>query len=142
MNLLLLINYYCHTLSKNRSMAVRRDPRKGIKMSKEQITVLLACSADGYKLKRLVIAKAENPHCFCGIINKAWLPVIYRANKKAWMKIILFKEQLERLNAHMKLQKRNILLFVDNCSAHLSNVKLVFLPPNTTLRPHAVSLPM
>ena len=50
MNLLLLINYYCHTLSKNRSMAVRHDPRKGIKMSKEQITVLLACSADGYKL--------------------------------------------------------------------------------------------
>ena len=61
MNLLLLINYYCHTLSKYRSMAVRRDPRKGIKMSKEQITVLLVCSADGDKLKRLVIAKAENP---------------------------------------------------------------------------------
>ena len=38
----------------------------------------------------------------------------------------------------MKLQGRKILLFVDNCSAHphvdLSNVNLMFLPPNTTSR--------
>ncbi|KAI0242354.1 hypothetical protein LSAT2_013946 [Lamellibrachia satsuma] len=38
----------------------------------------------------------------------------------------------------MKGQKRNILMFVDNCGAHpdvkLSNIKLVFLPPNTTSR--------
>ena len=36
----------------------------------------------------------------------------------------------------MKLKGRKILLLVDNCPAHpemtLSNVKIVFLPPNTT----------
>ena len=93
--------------------------------------------SDGDKLKPLVIAKSENPRCFRGI-TKAALPVIYRANKKAWMTTILFKEWLERLNGQMQLQHRNILLFVDNCGAHpavhLSNIKIVFLPPNTTSR--------
>ena len=38
----------------------------------------------------------------------------------------------------MKIQKRKILLLIDNCPAHppvtASNVRLVFLPPNTTSR--------
>lgn len=38
----------------------------------------------------------------------------------------------------MKMQKRNVLLLLDNCTAHvaavgnLSNIKCVFFPPNTT----------
>ena len=121
----------------NRSMVLHDDHRKGIKTSKERITVLLGCSAAGDKLKPLVIGKAENPRCFHGT-DKASLPVTYRANRKAWMTTILFQEWLERLNSAMKLQRREILMFVDNCSAHpateLSNIKLVFLPPNTTSR--------
>ena len=119
----------------NRSMVLHDDPRKGIKTSKERITVLLACSAAGHKLKPLVIGNADNPRCFRGT-DKASLPVTYRANRKAWMTSILFQEWLERINSAMKLQRREILMFVDNCSAHpateLSNIKLVFLPPNTT----------
>ena len=41
------------------------------------------------------------------------------------------------MNIKMKSENRSISLFVDNCSAHphvRSNVKLVFLPPNTTSR--------
>ena len=42
------------------------------------------------------------------------------------------------INNKMKIQKRKILLLIDNCPAHppvtASNVKLVFLPPNTTSR--------
>ena len=34
------------------------------------------------------------------------------------MTSVLFKEWLEKLNSKMKLQGRNILLFVDNCGAH------------------------
>ena len=56
------------------------------------------------------------------------------------MTLVLFKEWVERLNGQMQLQKRNILLLVDNCAAHpdveVSNVKLVFLPLNTTSRLH------
>ena len=56
----------------NRSKVVRDDPRKGIKTSKERITVLLACSAAGEKLTPLVIGKAERPRCFRGV-DKATL---------------------------------------------------------------------
>ena len=69
-------------------------------------------------------------------MDKALLPVMYRANKKAWMTFVLFREWCDRINSQMRLQRRKILMFVDNCSAHppiaISNVKLVFLPPNTT----------
>ena len=48
----------------------------------------------------------------------------------------LFTEWLQALNNKMTAQGRHILLFVDNCSAHpplpLSNIKIVFLPKNTT----------
>ena len=121
----------------SRSMVIKGDPRKGIKTSKDRITVLLACSAAGEKLTPLVIGKAANPRCFRGV-DKALIPVTYRSNRKAWMTGVLFSEWLERLNAKVKAQKRNILMFLDNCGAHpklqFSNIKLVFLPPNTTSR--------
>ena len=48
----------------------------------------------------------------------------------------LFQQWLDKLNSKMKRESRSILLFVDNCTSHpdlqFSNVKLVFLPPNTT----------
>ena len=106
--------YYCAL--PERSMVVRGDPRKGIKTSKERVTVLLACSAAGEKLKPLLIGKSVKPWCFKGI-DKVALPVTYRANRKAWMTGILFKEWLDKLNNSMKVQGRNILLFVDNYAA-------------------------
>ena len=66
----------------NRSMVIKGDPRKGIKTSKEWITVLLACSAASERQTPLVIGKAVNPMCFWGV-DKALLPVTYRANRKA-----------------------------------------------------------
>ena len=115
----------------SRSMVIKGDPQKGIKTSKDRITVLLACSAAGEKLTPLVIGKAANLRCFRGV-DKALLPGTYRSNRKAWMTSVLFSEWLERLNAKVKAQKRNILMFLDNCGAHpklqFSNIKLVFLP--------------
>ena len=117
------------------SMVVRGDPRKGIKTSKKRVTVLLTCYAAGEKLKPLLIGKSLKPRCFKGI-DKAALPVMYHANRKALMMSVLVKEWLDKLNSKMKLQGRNILLFVDHCGAHpevkLTNGKMVFLPPNTT----------
>ncbi len=64
--------------------------------------------------------------------NLATLPVTYYANRKAWVTGDLFN----LINNQMKRQNRDILLFIDNCATHpdvtLSNVKLRFLPPNTT----------
>ena len=121
----------------NKSYVVKGDKCSSGKNSKERLTVLLACSAAGEKLKPLVIGKSENPRCFRGH-KPSSLPVTYKWNKKAWMTSEIFREWINILNNKMRIQKRKILLLIDNCAAHppvqASNVKLVFLPPNTTSR--------
>ena len=87
-------------------------------------------------LKLAVIGNAQNPRCFKHK-SKSALPVYWMANKKAWMTSKFFKETLERLNRKMASEGRRILLFIDNAPSHppdltFSNIKLVFLPANTT----------
>lgn len=107
----------------------------GGKLSKERLTILLCCFADGKFEKPLVIGKSLNPRCFKGC-KKDNLPVSWYSNKKAWMTGSIMEQFLIQLNKKMIIQKRHILLFLDNASSHpnlnLSNVQLVFLPPNTT----------
>ena len=106
----------------------------GCKVPKERVTLLIVANMDGSEqLDPLVIGKAKQPVCF----KNAHIPLKYTSNKNAWMTAEIWREWLFQLNASMKLKKRHIILFVDNCSAHkndqvLSNVKLEFLPPNTT----------
>lgn len=108
---------------------------QGGKRSKERVTVLVCCSATGEKLTPLVIGSSKNPCCFK---NPLTLPVQYVANKRAWMTNDIWHRWLDDLNHKMKEQGCHILLFIDNCSAHtdlyFTNVKLVYLPPNTTPR--------
>ena len=98
---------------------------------------MAACSATGEKLPLLVIGKSENPRCFRGY-EKASLGVRWEANKKAWMTTDIFRKWLTHLNNSMSRAGRHILLLLDNCPAHpdlqFSNIKLVFLPKNTTSR--------
>ena len=118
----------------NKSMTVKGQTNRGGKNSKERLSVLLCCSATGEKIKPFIIGKSQHPRCFRGKI----IPNNYAANKKSWMTSALFKMWLDRLNNKMKAEGRNILLFLDRCTAHpdveLSHVKLRFLPPNTTAR--------
>ncbi|GFV82661.1 tigger transposable element-derived protein 6 [Trichonephila clavipes] len=77
------------------------------------------------KLTPLAIGKSAKPRCFKGTNS---FPTKYRSNKKALMTTELFNEWLVSLNSDMKIEKRNILLFLDNCTVHnnappLSNVK-------------------
>lgn len=90
------------------------------------------------KRKLIVIGKSARPRCFK---NVASLPVTYFANKKAWMTNVIFKTVLQDLDKDMISEKRKIILFLDNCSAHgsyaemqktLKAVKLAFFPANTT----------
>ncbi|CAB3253269.1 unnamed protein product [Arctia plantaginis] len=86
------------------------------------------------KLPLLLIGKSKSPRCFKGI--KA-LPVKYQNNKKAWITSELFADWLKEVNADMRAQKRKIIMFVNNCTAHnnmpkLHNVTLLYLPANTT----------
>lgn len=109
----------------------------GGKQSKERLTVMLCCFADGTFEKPLVIGKSNNPRCFKNI-KKENLPVIWKSNRKAWMTTSIMEEWLIRLNRKMAIQNRKILLFLDNATSHpnlnLSNIQLCFFPPNTTSR--------
>lgn len=87
------------------------------------------------KFPMLVIGKSANPRCFK---NKE-VPVKYRANSKAWMTGDIFEEVLKTWDRQLGSQGRKVLLFLDNCSAHpskvkLDNIRMVFFPPNTTAR--------
>ena len=119
----------------NRSMVEKGDACKGGKKSKDRLTFLFCASAVGEKLKPLVIGKSLNPRCFKGI-HKDMLGVHYEANKKAWMTSKIFVDWVKRTNQKFRFENRNVLMFVDNCSSHhdveASNLRLVFLPPNTT----------
>ena len=119
----------------NKSFHTKGEDCAGGKQSKERITLALTASMTGEKLKPLVIGKAQKPRCFAKICPEN-LPVTYRNNKKAWMTGLLMTEWLTSLDRKMKQQKRKIILFLDNAPSHpsvkLDNVKLVFLPSNTT----------
>lgn len=119
----------------DKTMSFKNENCHGGKQSKERITLLFAANSTGTeKLKILVIGKSKKPQCFRGVKS---LPVDYYANQTAWMNTQIFCEWLNKLNKKMKKDKRKILLFIDNCTAHtcfpqLSNIKIQFLPANTT----------
>lgn len=119
-----------------KSIVHRTESYHGGKRSKEQITVLLCCNMDGSeKLKPLVIGKSANPRCFK---NMKSFPCEYKHQNKAWMSGTLFIEWLIKLDRQVGVKHRNIILFIDRCPAHptdlgfLKNVCVLFLPPNAT----------
>lgn len=120
----------------DKTLATKQDDCSGIKTSKERITVLLTCSQTGEKLMPLVIGKYGKPRCFKRTENNDLSSIQYEFNKKAWMTSIIFTEWLKKLNSMMRRENRKIMLFVDNATSHvapeMSNVKIEFLPPNTT----------
>lgn len=119
----------------DKTMHVKGEACHGGKRSKERITLLFCANMNGTeKLKPLMIGKSKSPRCFSGIKS---FPLDYEANRKAWMTANLFECWLKNLNKKMKTEKRKIVLFIDNCTAHstipkMENVKIEFLPPNTT----------
>ena len=127
---------------------IKRKSRQtaGLKLQKSRSSVLLGGNASGdHKLKPFFIHKSLNPRCFKRVKDKSRLPVIWSANKKAWMTATLFEKWftenfIPEVKAYCGRKKIpfKILLLLDNCTAHpdLShidpNVKVMFLPPNTT----------
>lgn len=107
----------------------------GTNTFKTRVSILLCVSAVGEKIPPLIIGKPENPQCFTNQ-DRDKLGVHYTSNSKGWMKRSLFKTWLEVWNSKLKSVDRKVLLFLDNFSGHqvqeLSNIKLVFFPPNTT----------
>nr|CCA19947.1 PREDICTED: similar to Tigger transposable elementderived protein 6 putative [Albugo laibachii Nc14] len=108
--------YYCKPPNKT----ICTEPISGRKSDKKRLTVAVVANADGTeKLPLLFVGSAVKPHCFgrqSGEHHGEWL---------------------NELNERMKKEGRQIMLLLDNASAHcteklLSNVEIEMLPPNTT----------
>jgi DDE superfamily endonuclease len=122
------------------SQTLASSSRSGMKKDKERITIFLAANATGtHKLKPLIIGKSAQPRAF-GKTKMSTLPYItYRSNSKAWMTTAIFEPWIIALNAYFRIKNRKVLLLIDNAPSHswdkslsLENVRVEFLPPNTT----------
>ena len=109
---------------------------KGMKSSKERVSVVFCVSYTGEKLPPLVIGKTAKPRSFKGLdLDK--IGVKYTSTFKSWMTSTLFQDYLTEINKQMSEKKRRILLLVDHAPSHrireeLTNVVVEFLPKNTT----------
>ena len=98
---------------------------------------MVASNQDGSdKLPLLVIGKYARPRCLRNT-NMDLLPVKYKSQRNAWMDNMLYEPWVREIDPRMKGAKRNNLLTVDNCTAHvtvngLTNTKVIFLPPNSS----------
>lgn len=123
------------------SWTLANGPVSGFKKEKTRITLLACCNNDGSeRMPLMIIGTAVRPRPFKGKFGSE-LGFDYHANRKAWMTKELFFAWLKRLDLYIgRTPGRKILLLLDNCSAHgkkeemppLHNVRVEFLPPNTT----------
>lgn len=80
----------CGSNPPDRGMATTK--LSGTKKSKDRITILFGCNADGSeKLPLLFIGKSERSRCFRNKTGRE-LGFNYKSNKKAWMTAALFEE--------------------------------------------------
>lgn len=119
----------------NKTYALRGEKCAGGKASKDRLTILFCTNMIGNKEKPLVIGKSKNPRCFKNShVEK--LPIEWYYNKKSWMTREIMTDWLNKFDRKMQRENRKVLLFLDNAASHpqlaLCNVKLIFLPPNTT----------
>ncbi|KAK4303744.1 hypothetical protein Pmani_024265 [Petrolisthes manimaculis] len=137
---------YWKRMPKRTYIMKNEEKAPGLKVSKQRLTVLLMANAAGTeRLKPLVIHHSARPRAFKNVfISK--LPVLWRANKKAWMTSSIFDEwyiehaipAIENVNKKHNMANRAMVI-TDNASSHSKHlctvsddVKLCFLPPNVT----------
>ena len=110
---------------------------KGGKKSKQLFTADFFVAADDSKISEpVVIRKSESPKCFNKIQDKTRPSMVhYFSNEKAWMRTEIMENVLRLLNREVQLERRKIILFLDNAPCHpetlqnnLKNIKLIFLP--------------
>ena len=126
--------FYC--MAPDRTIAARQIC--GLKKDKTRITIVLCANSDGTEKRDLFfIGHSEKPRAFKKKRGEHY-GFYYRWNKKAWMTTILFQEWLLKFDVDMRKQQRQVLLLLDNAPTHavqtldLTNVTVMFLPPNTT----------
>jgi hypothetical protein len=126
--------FYC--LAPDRTIATRQIA--GLKKDKTRITIALCANADGTEKRELFfLGHFQKPRAFRKKKAEEY-GLYYRWNRKAWMTSLLFQEWLLKFDRDMKRQNRQILLLLDNAPSHavasieLTNITVLFFPPNTT----------
>ncbi|XP_045105427.1 tigger transposable element-derived protein 1-like [Portunus trituberculatus] len=119
----------------------------GFKAFKDRLTLLFVRNAAGdCKIKPLLVCRAANPRALKEL-NKRFLPVVWKSNKKAWVTAKIFEEwfhhdfvpQVQLYLAGKNLAFKAVLL-VDNAGGHTAqslnldhpNICVSYLPPKTT----------
>ena len=118
----------------NKTYHFKGQTCSGGKNSRVRLTGMASGNAIGEKLSMFVIGKSKAPRCFKHLKN---LPCKCKLQKKSWMDSQIFDEWVRKLDRTFRMEGRKIALLIDNCPVHpsasdLTNVQLVFLPPNTT----------
>ncbi|XP_008181899.1 tigger transposable element-derived protein 6-like [Acyrthosiphon pisum] len=111
----------------DKTLCLKNEICRGGKIAKDRLNVLLCVNMIGEFETLLINGKSLKPRCFKSV-NVSTLGVNWKANRKAWMNRDLMTDWLMCFK---------IILFLDNASSHtdtliLKNIKLIFLPPNTT----------
>ena len=86
--------------------------------------------------------RSKKPRCFKNIKSLSRPHgIYYYSNAKAWMTTEIMTSVLGEINRQMEIAKGKIILFMDNAPCHpeslserYSNIKVAFLPKNTTSR--------
>ncbi|XP_030754388.1 tigger transposable element-derived protein 4-like [Sitophilus oryzae] len=120
----------------DKTFAFKGEKCAGGKMAKERLTIICCANMAGYREKFMVIGKAARLRAFQNI-NLNNLPVYWHCNRKSWMTCQIMTDYLMLFDKKLQKEKRKILLFLDNAASHprdvqLKNIKIIFLPPNTT----------
>ena len=136
---------YFHLLPEKILAASFEKSVDGLKKAKDRITLNVCSNASGtIKLPIHLIGKSKKPRCFRGI-NMDLLPIVYSAQKNAWIESSLFHEWFHSHFIPCVEEKLGedceAVLVLDNCAVHPDANELVsengkiiakFLPPNVT----------
>ncbi|XP_062887428.1 general transcription factor II-I-like isoform X3 [Mobula hypostoma] len=127
-------------------ISIEEKQAKGHRASKDRFTLMPIINATGDAVLRpLLVYHSENPRALKGV-DKNILPVVFRSHPSGRNTQVIFSEYMsgyvspfvEKYCRENNLDNR-CLVIVDNCVAHPpgiteygGNVRVVFLPPNTT----------
>ena len=140
-----------HRTTSSRSYCTANSDGRGVKRSKERITVTPIVSAAGEKFTVKIIGKSSRPRALKNVpnINMAF-DVEYDFQSKAWQDTSSYMRLLHRINKTAKQRSCTFFILQDNCSSHIAaakildptgsaqsvfkfeNLVLIFFPPNAT----------